>query len=84
MIVESLTSLGVEDAFIRKDGFRSAAFNGVIDADGNFKLGVADMEVLEDIEIAHIQNYNIQNSHILVLDGNLNPECMKRIFSLLA
>lgn len=54
MIVESLTNLGVEDAFLRKEGFRSGAFNGVIDASGNFKLGVADMDVLEDIDISHI------------------------------
>ncbi len=62
MIINSLEQLGLSDCkqrFIVKNQFRSAAFTGnfwcknlgVLDPNGDFKLGIADMEVLEEIPL---------------------------------
>ena len=81
MIVDSLTSLGLKNCFQVKKGERSACFNGFIDSLGNFKGGVADMKILEEISIEHISKHKIYDSQILVLDGNLSPDCIKDIFA---
>ena len=52
---------------------RTACFSGVLDAEGNFKLGIADMEVLEELEEDFLKNFKIDESQIVVMDGNLSP-----------
>jgi hypothetical protein len=57
MIIDSLKRLGVSNAqetFLVKEGFRSACFNGVLDQKGDFKIGIADMEVLEVMPMEHL------------------------------
>ena len=76
MIVQSLEDVGIKDAgqkFCVKPQMRTACFSGVLDAEGNFKLGIADMEVLEELEEDFLKNFKIHESQIVVMDGNLSP-----------
>ena len=84
MIVGSLANVGMTNAketILVKPGFRSAAFNGVLDARGEFKLGVADMDVLQDIPIEHINKFDITQSEVVIIDGNIGADTMGQILS---
>lgn len=54
-IVNSLERVGVSaDSLLVKKGERTAAFTGVLDKNGDFFCGVADMGVLEYIPRVHL------------------------------
>ena len=55
MLISSLTELGLSNYFQLKKGLRTACFNGFLDHEGNFQLGVADMEILEEVDIDHLK-----------------------------
>jgi len=73
----SLTSVGVSDEFLFvKESERTAAFTGLIDKNGDFFCGVADMTVLEYIPVAHLEKTKFWESSILVIDSNVGLETL--------
>ena len=83
MLVSSLTDLGLKNYTQVKKGERTACFNGFLDAEGNFKLGVADMEILEEVDIEHLKKCEVHESDILVMDGNLSPASIESVMKYL-
>lgn len=62
-IINSLVRVGVPaDSLLVKKGERTAAFTGVLDKNGDFFCGVADMEVLEFIPRAHLDLFKFWQS----------------------
>ena len=58
MIRNSLSRVGVSaDGLCRKAGERTAAFSGVIDKNGDFFCGVADMDVLSYVPKEHLDRF---------------------------
>lgn len=59
LLVDSLRNVGLSNAqknFQVIENERTAAFSGILDAQGEFRLGIADMNVLECISADFIIN----------------------------
>lgn len=79
-VKDSLTSVGVsaENMFV-KHSERTAAFTGLIDKNGEFFCGVADMTILEYIPVAHLEKTRFWESQILIIDSNIGLETLSYI-----
>ena len=64
-----------------KQNDRTASFTGVLDKNGDFFCGVADMKILEYVPKEHLEKYKFWESNILVLDSNLGIETLGYILS---
>ena len=81
-IVNSLSKVGIStDSLCVKKGDRTAAFTGVLDKNGDFFCGVADMGVLEFIPKSHLDLFKFWESEILILDSNIGEETLKYVLS---
>ena len=73
----SLERVGVSaEALCKKKGERTAMFTGVLDKNGEFFCGVADMDVLEFIPKSHLDRFQFWNTQILVIDSNIGVETL--------
>lgn len=76
-IVNSLQKVGIStDGLYVKQGARTAAFTGVLDKNGDFFCGVADMDVLEFVPKSHLDAFKFWESEILILDSNIGSETL--------
>jgi hypothetical protein len=77
-----LESVGVSSkGLCVKVGERTAAFNGVIDKNGDFLFGVADMDVLKHIPKGHLDSFMFWDSEIVLIDGNIGEETLGYVLS---
>ena len=80
--MNSLSKVGIStDSLCVKKGDRTAAFTGVLDKNGDFFCGVADMGVLEFIPKSHLDLFKFWESEILILDSNIGEETLKYVLS---
>ena len=56
-------------------------FTGVLDKNGDFFCGVADMSVLEYIPPAHLDKSKFWESKVLVIDSNIGEQTLEYILS---
>jgi sugar/nucleoside kinase (ribokinase family) len=81
-IKNSLEKVGISpDGLCEKRGERTAMFTGVLDKNGDFFCGVADMQVLEYIPPTHIDRFKCYNSKILLIDSNIGEETLGYVLS---
>ena len=81
-IQNSLERVGISSkGLCEKKGERSAAFTGILDKNGDFFCGVADMEVLEFIPQSHLDMFKFWDSSILVLDSNIGEVTLEYVLS---
>ena len=79
-VKSSLTSVGVSAEYLFvKESERTAAFTGLLDKNGEFMCGVADMTVLEYIPVAHLEKTRFWESSILIIDSNVGLETLQYI-----
>jgi sugar/nucleoside kinase (ribokinase family) len=79
-IYNSLEKVGIStDSLCVKQGERTAAFTGVLDKNGDFFCGVADMSVLEFIPKSHLDAFKFWESDILILDSNIGEETLRYV-----
>lgn len=79
-VVNSLVSVNVSaDYLFVKEGERTAAFTGLLDKNGDFFCGVADMTVSEYIPVAHLEKTKFWEAWMLILDSNIGNETMTYI-----
>jgi len=77
-----LQKLGLNtDSLFVRHGERTAAFTGVLDKNGDFFCGVADMAILEFIPKDHLDSYRFWESEILIIDSNIGEETLRYILS---
>jgi hypothetical protein len=57
-------------------GERSACFSGLINGQGEFLAGIADMDILSHIPEYHLNHHNFQKTKILVIDSNIGTETL--------
>ena len=82
LIRNSLTQVGLSsDGLCVKAGERSAAFTGVIDKNGDFFCGVADMAVLNSLPSSHLDKFQFWNSKVLLIDSNIDIQTLDYILS---
>jgi len=81
-VKNSLDRVGIStDGLCVKQGERTAAFTGVLDKNGDFFCGVADMAVLEYIPREHLDMFKFWNSQVLILDSNIGTETLEYLLS---
>jgi sugar/nucleoside kinase (ribokinase family) len=81
-IKNSLERVGVStDGLCTKAGQRTAVFTGVLDKNGDFFCGVADMAVLEHIPPYHLDKFKFERSKILVIDSNIGETTLDYVLS---
>lgn len=81
---ESLSHLGLEPDLQVVEGQRTAAFSGILDSQGEFKLGVADMKVLEKLEadfVVEVIEKSQVDEKLLVIDSNVHPLAIQEILN---
>ena len=63
---------------------RTAAFSGVLDNKGEFRLGVADMSVLEKLDSDYVREVISKEGApaVLAIDSNLSPDAIASILAL--
>jgi len=82
LIVNSLEKVGLNtDSLCVKSGERTAAFTGVLDKNGNFFCGVADMAILEFIPKDHLDMFRFWDSEVLILDSKIGEQTLRYILS---
>jgi len=64
-----------------KAGERTAAFSGVLDGQGDFFCGVADMQVLNYIPKQHLDKSKFWDSKVLLIDSNIDTETLGYVLS---
>ena len=58
LVAKSLERVGISSqGLCEKDGERTAAFAGVLDKNGDFFCGVADMDVLKKLPTQHLDEF---------------------------
>jgi sugar/nucleoside kinase (ribokinase family) len=76
-VVNSLVSVNVSPEYLFvKQGERTAAFTGLLDKNGDFFCGVADMTVAEYIPVAHLEKTKFWEAWMLILDSNIGHETL--------
>ena len=72
LIKNSLTRVGLSiDGLCEKKGETTAAFSGVLNKNGDFFCGVADMQVLEYLPREHLDRFKFWDSRVLIIDSNI-------------
>ena len=63
---------------------RTAVYNAIHDHYGDLSIGVADMEILSEVDPVYIQSISdgIRGSRIVVSDGNLSPDAFRELASI--
>ena len=82
IIKNSLERVGISSSGLcEKKGERTGAFTGILDKNGDFFCGVADMEVLEFIPQSHLDLFQFWNTQILILDSNIGEVTLDYVLS---
>eukprot|EP00347_Sterkiella_histriomuscorum_P018997 403343364 len=80
ILVKGLSKLGLDtDSIQVKKGERTACFNGIINGQGDFLAGIADMDILSEISKEHLNMQQFSKSSILLLDSNIAKETLSYI-----
>ena len=64
-----------------KKGCRTASFNGIINGNGDFLAGIADMEILDEISQDHLDAFLFGKSKILIIDSNISENTLSYILN---
>ncbi len=69
---------------LRTAAFPTAFYMGIVDAEGQLRLGLHDMRILQMLNTAalHAANAYFRRARLLFLDANLSPAALRTAFSL--
>jgi len=75
----------IDMSFVRQvEGFSTCAYNAVLDPEGEMQLGLADMQINEEMNLAWIKEYEsvLASARLLIADLNLPTETIVYILAL--
>ncbi|RLN94311.1 hypothetical protein BBJ28_00003835 [Nothophytophthora sp. Chile5] len=81
ILLENLKQLGLDASGIQiSDELATAVYSAVLDSTGDLDAAIADMRAFEAIESSAISDKAIEDSKLVIADGNLSPNTLGNLF----
>ncbi|POM71743.1 Indigoidine synthase A family protein [Phytophthora palmivora] len=81
ILLENLKKVGMDTSGINiSDNLSTAVYSALLDSTGDMDAAIADMSAFDSIDTNNISDNAIQNSRLVITDGNLTPGTIGDLF----